>query len=423
MAPLPPIDGHLLINNFMRNNRQAPIPARSVNSGRVLSARSVSSLRYAKTPKPSPSLQRFLDLVKNYKVDQSSKEEREARQLEQLSSTNLLLTPIPNRLGMNAVHQRVTEILSIASEAQSLQLPIRSRVPTLTPDQTQQLLQFVQSSPHARRMPFSLIPTALRLECSEETITATLAEQGYKSYPAIVRPHIDETTRMLRLNFAESHVQWTAEQWKSVIFTAETQVYIKPIQEVLVTRKSDEGLDVDCVNHLDHDIEQSSILFFAHFSGLTGKGPLFDWNRMLLDTYGRLRPESYYQAFSPSFANWLDEQPCDAPFAQQPEREMSKHCGVAYRDEVRGRLMTVVHLPPASPDLNPINEIFNTIQTAVEADRVNLISNRETEETHIAAVARHTWDGITDDYLEQLIGSMTKRCQAIIDANGMYTRF
>lgn len=352
-------------------------------------------------------------------------DQRQVKQLDQINSSLFHLSRDPSSLPAEVLqHQQMIE--DLANARPDPLLVIRSRpAPRLTREQIHQLLEFVKSSPHARRMPFNQIPAALGLNCPERTITLALRRNGYKSYPAIVRPRIDETTRQARLHFATTHVQWTVEQWKNVLFTGDMRLYIDQPYEALVTRKADEGLQPDCINHVPHSPahSQTNMLFIAHFSGATGKGPFIQWDHFMDCLHGNLTQENYYRLCYPSFESWLDQQRPTAHFAQQPTREMAFYSGVAYRDEVQGRHMPVLYLPPASPDLNPLTEIFNNIKAAVHADRTNPREYFESEETHIAKIARQTWKSISDDYIRELMESMVERCQAVIDADGMYTRF
>lgn len=346
----------------------------------------------------------------------------QVNQLDQMNSSLFHLSRDPSSLPA-VVLQRQKMIEDMANARPD---PTRfSPAQKLTLQQIRQLVDFVKSSPHARRMPFDQIPAALGLDCPERTITLALARNGFKSYPAIVRPRIDETTRQARLHFATTHVQWTVEQWKNVLFTGDMRLYIDQPHEAMVTREAEEGLHPDCINHIPHSPadSQTNMLFIAHFSGATGKGPFILWNALMDCLHGNLTQENYFRVCYPSFEKWLDQQRPTALFAQQPDREMAFYSGVAYRDEVQGRHMTVLSLPPASPDLNPLTEIFNHIQAAVHADRTNPREYYDCEETHIARIARQTWKSISDDYVRELMESMTDRCQAVIDADGLYTRF
>ena len=74
--------------------------------------------------------------------------------------------------------------------------------------------------------------------------------------------------------------------------------------------------------------------------------------------------------------------------------------------------------PARSPDLNPIEHVWNSLQTAISARQVQLRSIQE-----LGAMLVLEWDNMTQASIRNLIGSMTKRCQAVIDSNGSHTRY
>lgn len=305
----------------------------------------------------------------------------------------------------------------------TLTLSIRPKAPTITQDQTRQLVQFVQSSPSTRRMPIARLPAVLGLDCSERAVTVALGRQGYKSYPAMTRPRIDERTRQLRLNFAHQHLKWTVEQWTSVLFYDEMRVHLtEQPQEVFVTRKSDEDTHPDCVNIepvAPTDCINSNV-YFAHLSGLTGAGPLRSWTRYSDSNYGLVGPENWYRTIFHSFISWYNSHPIGSRFALSPD--MPAYSGVTIKEALQASHKSIIHLPPASPDLNPITDIFATIKANLKADKANSLFG-DVSEYRIDDVVRNTWEGVSQEYAGELIASMPKRCQAVIDADGWYTRF
>ncbi|ENH71020.1 hypothetical protein FOC1_g10008391 [Fusarium oxysporum f. sp. cubense race 1] len=295
----------------------------------------------------------------------------------------------------------------------------RHLAPTII--QARELVKFIKSSPHARRMSLSKIAATLGLESSDIAIRNALGRYGYKLYPAVIRPYISEETRKLRLEFALNHVNWTIEQWNKVLFTAEVRIPLTDAHEPLVIRQSEEEYHLDCINDVPAEPTtcNDSELYFAHFSGLTGKGPLIAWSRDADNKFGPLGPVNHYKVIFPGFSKWIGDQPSGSRFAMRPD--MCAHAAVAVKDEMRGRFMPIEHFPPASPDLNPITEIFNWAKANLKTDKDRSLFG-EVAEWRIRQVVRGTWNNISQENMKALIESMPHRCQAVIDANGMHTR-
>ncbi|RGP71097.1 hypothetical protein FLONG3_7225 [Fusarium longipes] len=332
-------------------------------------------------------------------------------------------TAAATRLSVRA-RARAKARAKVTPSSSTFTLSIRPPNPkTLNNDQLHQLVEFIQSSPHARRMPIAKIPAALGFDCSERTITLALGRKGFKFSPAMTRPRIDEETRQLRLNFAHQHLHWTVEQWASVLFYAEMRVPLtEEPQEVFVTRKSDEDVHPDCIN-IDPvapaDLTDSNV-YFAYLSGVAGTGQLRSWTRHNNRERGPLGPMNWYINIFPSLATFYQSHPVGSRFALSPN--LPAHSSTTIKEALRGGYNPVVHLPPASPDLNPISRIFETIKTNLKADKANSLFG-DVAEYRIDDVVRDTWESISQEYVNELVASMHERCQAIIDADGWYTRF
>ncbi|KAF5021317.1 hypothetical protein F66182_6639 [Fusarium sp. NRRL 66182] len=316
------------------------------------------------------------------------------------------------RIGQAAAHARL-----------ATGTPVPASAAFLNRTQVEELLQFVKSSPVARRMALAAIPCELGWECTEQAVRTTLGRRGYKRYPAIVRPAINEQTRQLRLNFANKHVDWTVEQWNNVIFTADFD-FLAERPQVMVTRKTDEQYDPDCIVYeatVPPSTGSGSLWFNGHFSGSNGKGPLIIWGASDRRNTGHdeLRPEIYWKLFFPTLCNWLDSHPSNAQFAMQQDFPVCAQ--VATEDELRGRHMHVVHLPPTSNDLNPVADMFNMMKTALEADRDNSLFG-EIYENRAMNVLIQTWRDISEDFMQDLMEGMSARCKAVIDADGMHIK-
>jgi hypothetical protein len=59
---------------------------------------------------------------------------------------------------------------------------------------------------------------------SESIITHALVLRGYGRYIALGKPGLSDTARRKRLAFAEEYLDWTIEQWFSILWSDETWV-------------------------------------------------------------------------------------------------------------------------------------------------------------------------------------------------------
>ena len=69
-----------------------------------------------------------------------------------------------------------------------------------------------------------------------------------------------------------------------------------------------------------------------------------------------------------------------------------------------------------SPDLNPIEHVWNSLQTAISARQVKPRGIQE-----LGAMLVQEWDNMIQAFIRNLIGSMRRHCHADIDSNGSHT--
>ena len=86
--------------------------------------------------------------------------------------------------------------------------------------------------------------------------------------------------------------------------------------------------------------------------------------------------------------------------------------------------------PAFSPDLNPIESLWNSMKDYIsvkcQEDRGNENGHgqkRRVSLGRLTEISHDVWEKIEIDELNQLMESMARRCQAVIDADGGYTRY
>ena len=95
----------------------------------------------------------------------------------------------------------------------------------------------------------------------------------------------------------------------------------------------------------------------------------------------------------------------------------------AHRARITNRYLeqaAIVRLdwPARSPDLNPIEHTWDMLQKAISSRQVQPATARELREALI-----EEWAQLPQHKLRRLIGSMRRRCQAVINAHGHHTRY
>ena len=94
------------------------------------------------------------------------------------------------------------------------------------------------------------------------------------------------------------------------------------------------------------------------------------------------------------------------------------HTGVNTRQELTERGIIVIEWPPFSPDLNPIETVWNLMKDYIADNYPEKLTY-----DRLRNAVRDAWDSISEEYLRDLINDMGIRCQAVIDTQGAYTKY
>ena len=81
---------------------------------------------------------------------------------------------------------------------------------------------------------------------------------------------------------------------------------------------------------------------------------------------------------------------------------------------------TIVHMdwPACSPDLNPIERVWNMLQVTILRRPVQPTNLVELENVLI-----EEWNNIEMAAIQRIIGSMSRRCQTVIASRGSHTSY
>jgi hypothetical protein len=90
-------------------------------------------------------------------------------------------------------------------------------------------------------------------------------------------------------------------------------------------------------------------------------------------------------------------------------REQLKHFGIV-----------TILWPAFSPDLNPIETVWNWMKDWIKAQSGVNANLRYLE---LRALVKQAWEAVPQSLLDELIDSMPKRMQAVIDAKGGHTKY
>lgn len=240
-----------------------------------------------------------------------------------------------------------------------------------------------------------------------KTIQRALRGQGYASRVPRRKPLISEKNRRLRLEFAKTYLNKDINFWKRVLFTDESKFNLFGNDgRGKVWRKKNAALEpknvVPTVKH--------------------GGGNVMAWGAMAASGVGRLvfidgiMDRYYYkQLLEHNLQPSVDMLGLGQSWIFQQDND-PKHTAIIVRDWLLYHAPRQLKSPPQSPDLNPIEHVWDVLKRKIA--HVDVPNKQKLKDA-----LQKCWSEITPDVTENLVASMPRRLQAVIDAKGGPTKY
>ena len=94
------------------------------------------------------------------------------------------------------------------------------------------------------------------------------------------------------------------------------------------------------------------------------------------------------------------------------------HRAMVTNEYLQAETIVRMEWPARSPDLNPIEHVWDMLQVTISARPVKPITIKDLRQALL-----EEWVRIPQDSIRGLISSMRRRCQSVINANGNHTRY
>jgi transposase len=282
------------------------------------------------------------------------------------------------------------------------------RPPRLSKEEVDSLVEFVTSTKRTRRLTYLQIAEERwpEGEVGADSVKYALHSRGYRRRVALRKPPLSEENKKNRLEWAREHLHWSEEQWSTILWSDETWVKAGRHRKTLVTRKPGEELDDTCI--VEKIQRQSGWLFWACFHSNT-KGPHLFWEK----DWGSINGESYRARIVPIIHGWVRLNP-QLYFMQD---NAPGHAARLTREDLAEREVRVIYWPAYSPDLNPIEEVWNKMKDWLMWHYPSRIATYD----QLRQQVTEAWNTIGEEVLIGLIGTMRQRCQDVINAEGGHT--
>lgn len=240
---------------------------------------------------------------------------------------------------------------------------------------------------------------------SVTTVKRRLRQAGLYGRIAMRKPLLRKGNKVKRLTWAREHKDWTVEDWKKVLWTDESKfLTFGSNRRTFVRRAKGERALESCITPtIKHG--GGSVMIWGCFGG-TSVGDL-----VKID--GILRKEGYRDILErnaiPSGTRLIGEN-----FVFQHDNDpkhTSKICREYLEELERQEKIIVMKWPPQSPDLNPIELLWEELDRQVRKSTPN-------SATALWAQLQDAWKKIEPLTMAKLLERMPRLCAAVIKAKG-----
>lgn len=254
-----------------------------------------------------------------------------------------------------------------------------------------------------------LLQTVRRIVVSESTIRRRLKENDLSSRRPATGPQLLPRHRRARLQFARLHMNWGIEQWTKVLFTDESRFCLRsPDGRERVWRRRNERF-VDCTISERVSFNGGSVMVWAGISRDARTDLIFVENGAL--NAHRYIEDILQNAVVP-YSHFIGD---GFVLMQDNARPHVARVVNEYLDEVGIERMV---WPACSPDLNPIEHLWDQLQRRIRRRPVLPDSLHD-----LRIALQEEFDAIPQEFVTNLIDSMPNRLNEVILARGGHTRY
>lgn len=245
---------------------------------------------------------------------------------------------------------------------------------------------------------------------SPNTVRRALKEGGLRAVTKKKKPRLTSRQKRLRMEFALRHKEWTLEDWKRVVWSDETKINrLGSDGRKWVWKKPGSAIK-------DQHVQKT----VKH-----GGGSLMMWGCMTAQGIGyacridgTMNAELYTSILEDELLQTLEYygvETNDMVFQQDDDPKHTSHLATQWFSDNE---MEVLQWPPQSPDLNPIEHLWQHLKRQLAEYEEEPKSVHELWERVEAE-----WNKIPPQVCMNLIESMPSRVTAVLKAKGGYTKY
>ncbi|VDB85744.1 Bgt-50335 [Blumeria graminis f. sp. tritici] len=155
-------------------------------------------------------------------------------------------------------------------------------------------------------------------------------------------------------------------------------------------------------------------MFWGCFGG-PEKGTCLFWEK----EWDSINSQKYCERIVPL----IDGMVSMRPWFSLMQDNATAHTAAISMEDMSQRLIQLIFRPANSPDLNPIEAVWNKMKDYIQRHHPNLGCGKQRTQDSLRNIVKEARDSVSSEDHVRLIQSMPARCQAVVDADGGPTRY
>jgi transposase len=320
------------------------------------------------------------------------------------------------KIGLTKIHEKTNVAISTIKKIIEkwkksgviVNLPRSGRKKCTTTRQDRLIIQHMERNPRLSVPKLEAeLKTNYQLEVSKTTIRKRLNKAGYHGRRPSKKPWLSTRNVRRRLEWARAHVNWTVDQWKTVLWSDETKVNLFGSDGInKIWRKRGERLR-----------KKNLLPTVKHGGGSIMVWGCFNWKGVgnIHVIPGIMTKEVYLDLLENNLMSSKRKLRLQNNFIFQQDGD-PKHTAKIVSEWFTKNRIKKLDWPAQSPDMNPIEHLWTIIKRKVR-------ERAPTNKTELEKVLREEWELLDKDTMKKLVESMPQRVAEVIKARGGHTHY
>lgn len=249
---------------------------------------------------------------------------------------------------------------------------------------------------------------ALGRRISTHTVTRRLRAAGIRAFRPFTGQMLTAEHRRRRLRWSNTVRRWQRRDWQRVVFTDESRFCLFTVDgRQRVYRRRGERTAACCVRH---------VVPYGGGGVMVWGGICGDQTTPLVVINGNLNAQRYRDdILRPVVLPYLQQQPRGVLYQHDNARPHTARIVVNF---LAANNVNVLPWPACSPDLNPIEHLWDLLDR-----RVRLRQHPPANRQELVQALQAEWNRLPRDLIRRLTFSVRRRVLACVAARGGHTRY